>query len=496
MPWTNADLYEKLSGFPVSVRIHSMTYPHTSPCEVPGDTMPCIRGTRMVLPAATLGSSLGFIDSSVVNVALPAIQKGLNADLATGQWVVNGYMLMLASLILLGGSAGDIFGQRRVFLAGLAGFAVASVCCGLAPTPLWLVLARLLQGMAAALLVPSSLALIGSAYSGEARGRAIGTWAAAGALTTALGPPLGGWLVDTVGWRAIFFINIPIAAIAIFMALRIERDRVLRTYASLDIRGAVLAVIFLGLLSYGLVSAGHGARFTGIAAILCAIPVMMLFVVVERRSPAPMVPLSLFESRDFSGANVLTVVLYASLSGSLFLLPYVLITVHGYSAAQAGAAFLPFPIIMGAGSRWSGALAKRKGVRPSLITGPAITGAGYALLALLAGNATYWTAFLPGLALIAAGMTITVAPLTTAVFDAAPDKDGGTASGINNAAARTGGLLAVAALGFAFGGADVSVLQPPVLLNAYRVTMLAAAALGAASALVAWAAIGKKGAAK
>jgi EmrB/QacA subfamily drug resistance transporter len=469
-----------------------MTFSQSSTSAVPANTARCVRGTYMVLPAATLGSSLGFIDSSVVNVALPAIQKGLNADLATGQWVVNGYMLMLASLILLGGSAGDIFGQRRVFLIGLIGFAIASICCGLAPTAPWLVLARLLQGTAAALLVPSSLALIGSAYSGEARGKAIGTWAAAGALTTALGPPLGGWLVDTVGWRTIFFINIPIAAIAIFMALRIERDRVLRTLPTLDVKGAVLAVIFLGLLSFGLVEAGRGARFIGITAILCAIPVMVLFIIVERRSPAPMVPPSLFRSRDFSGANALTLVLYASLSGSLFLLPFVLINVHGYSAAQAGAAFLPFPIVMGAGSRWSGALAKRKGVRPSLIAGPAITGAGYALLALQAGNASYWTAFLPGLILIAVGMTITVAPLTTAVFDAAPDKDGGTASGINNAAARTGGLLAVAALGFAFGGSDVSALQPAALVGAYRGTMFAGVALAVLSAVVAWAAIGKQ----
>lgn len=468
-----------------------MTGPQRAPRVVSGGTVPPGRATRMVLPAAILGSSLGFIDSSVVNVALPAIQTDLGASLATGQWVVNGYMLMLASLILLGGSAGDILGQRRVYLLGLVGFGITSVGCGLAPNPFWLVVARLAQGTAAALLVPSSLALIGSAYSGEARGKAIGTWAAAGALTTALGPPLGGWLVDVVGWRAIFFINIPIAAAALFLALGVERDRGQRVYRSLDLAGAALAVIALGLLSYGLISAGHGARTVGAAAVVAAIPAGCLFVAVERRMPSPMVPLSLFASRAFSGANALTLVLYASLSGSLFLLPFVLIHAYGYSAAAAGAAFLPFSIIMGAGSRWSGALAKRKGVRPSLIAGPAITGVGYVVLALLSVHASYWIGFFPGLVLVAAGMTIAIAPLTTAVFDAAPDDEGGTASGINNAAARTGGLIAVAALGFAFGGSDVAALETAALLRAYRGAMFAAALLAALSAIIAWTVRGK-----
>src|SRR5690606_30828964 len=335
--------------------------------------------TRWVLPTAILGSSIAFIDSSVVNVALPAMQRDLEAGLGTMQWVVNGYMLTLASLILLGGSGGDRFGRRRVFMIGLAGFAAASLACGLAPSAPWLVAARLVQGAAAALLTPTSLAIIGAAYRGEARGPAIGTWAAAGALTTALGPPLGGWLVDAVGWRAIFFINLPIATVALLLALKLPPDRTSEVAEPLDGPGALLAFLALGLLSYGFIALGAGARGTGAAALLAAAPAAWFFIRREARARAPMIPLDLFRNRTFSGANALTVLLYAALGGALFLLPFLLIQVHGYSAMAAGAAFLPFSVIMGAGSHWAGGLIERFGSRPPLVVGPAVTGAGFAL---------------------------------------------------------------------------------------------------------------------
>ena len=443
------------------------------------------RDTRWVLPATILGSSLGFIDGSVVNVALPAIQEDLGAGLATTQWVVNGYMLMLASLILLGGTVGDRFGQRKIFLGGLVGFALASIACALAPTPITLIGARVLQGIAAAFLVPSSLALIGSAYTGDERGKAIGTWAAAGAITTALGPPLGGWLVDAVGWRAIFYINIPIAAAALVMAYRIAGAPSHRIHRDFDFGGTVVMVAGLGLLSYGLIAAGEGNTIVGALAILAAIPFAIAFVVIEKRASEPLVPLALFSNSQFSGANMLTVTLYASLSGSLFILPFVLIYAQGYSAAAAGAALLPFSILLGLGSRFAGSLAKSIGTRIMLVAGPATTGVGYIVLALLVDAGGYWVAFFPGLFVIGLGMTITVAPLTTAVFDAAPDDAGGAASGINNAASRVGGLIAVAALGFAFGGSDISTLPPEALTQSYVWIMIAAAALAFISAATA-----------
>ncbi|WMT85191.1 MFS transporter [Pelagibacterium sp. 26DY04] len=443
------------------------------------------RDTRWVLPATILGSSLGFIDGSVVNVALPAIQDDLDAGLATTQWVVNGYMLMLASLILLGGTVGDRFGQRKIFLGGLVGFAFASVACAVAPTPITLIGARVIQGIAGAFLIPASLALIGSAYTGEDRGKAIGTWAAAGAITTALGPPLGGWLVDVVNWRAIFYINIPIAALALVMGYRIASAPGHRTYREFDFAGTLAMVGGLGLLSYGLITAGEGNTVLGAIAILAAIPLAIAFVVIEQRASEPLIPLGLFSSSQFSGANLLTITLYASLSGSLFILPFILIYAQGYSAAAAGAALLPFSILLGVGSRFAGSLAKSIGTRTMLIAGPATTGAGYLVLASLVNSGGYWIAFFPGLFIVGLGMTITVAPLTTAVFDAAPSDASGTASGINNAASRVGGLIAVAALGFAFGGSDLSALPPEALTQSYVWIMIAAAALAFISAATA-----------
>ena len=350
-----------------------MVGPHRLPCETPEAHQPSeVSGqdTRWVLPATILGSSMSFIDGSVVNIALPAIQHSLATSFGALQWVVNGYMLTFASLILFGGSAGDRYGRRRVFIIGLLLFALASLICGLAPSATSLVAARIAQGAGAALLTPTSLAIIGSAYSGESRGVAIGTWAAAGALTTALGPPLGGWLVDTIGWRSIFFINLPVAAVALLFALKLPRDREINRSEPLDRSGAVLAVLSLGLLTYGLIALGEGALIEGAVALICAVPAIWILIRLESRTRSPMMPLALFRDRNFSGANALTVLLYAALGGSLFLLPFLLIQVHGYSATAAGAAFLPFSAIIGLGSRWSGGLVNRFGARLPLVRGP------------------------------------------------------------------------------------------------------------------------------
>jgi EmrB/QacA subfamily drug resistance transporter len=440
--------------------------------------------TRWILPATILGSSLSFIDSSVVNVALPAMQRDLHASLATMQWVVNGYMLMLASLILPGGSSGDRFGRRRVFLIGLYAFILASLACALAPGAAWLILARLLQGIAAALLVPASLAIIGATFSGAARGRAIGTWAGAAALTTAVGPPLGGWLVDAISWRAIFYINIPIGALAALFALRMPSDRPAAQQARLDWGGAVLAVVTLGLLCDGLITLGRKDRMAGFGELIAAIAAAACFIRFERSAKAPMMPLTLFHNRAFSGVNALTVLLYAAVTGALFLLPFVFINARGYSASAAGAAFLPFAIIMGLGSRSAGALGARFGAGPPMTTGACLTGGGFTLLALCANDPSYWTGTLPGILVIAIGMTIAVAPLTTAVFDSSPVSLSGIASGINNTAARAGGLIAVAALGLAFGTTGASSIPAATLISAYRLVLFVAAGIAVLGGLI------------
>ena len=468
-----------------------MIGPHLLPCETPAAHAAksgLAQNTRFVLPATILGSSLGFIDSSVVNVALPAMERSLGASLGTLQWVMNGYLLTLASLILLGGSAGDRYGRRRVFVFGLIGFVLSSLACGLAPNAAWLVGARIVQGAAAAFVTPTSLAIIGTAYHGPDRGPAIGTWAAAGALTTALGPPLGGWLVDTLGWRSIFFINLPLGAAALWLGSQLPADRGDTRAQPLDRSGAMLAIAALGGACYGLIALGEGRVVMGMSAVAAAVPLTWLFVLAEARSSAPMLPLALFADRSFTGANMLTVLLYAALGGALFLLPFVLIQAHGYSALAAGAAFLPFSLIMGLGSRWSGGLIEQFGARAPLVVGPALAAAGYALLAALANAETYWGGVAPGLVVVAIGMTIAVAPLTTTVLDSAPDDQASTASGVNNAAARTGSLLAVAALGIAVN-AMAAELGATELTAAYRLVMFSAAALAAASAVTAAATI-------
>ena len=401
-----------------------------------------------VLAATILASAMAFIDGSVVHIALPALQEDLGASFAAVQWVANAYMLLLGGLILVGGAAGDRFGRKRVFVIGIAVFAVTSLVCAVAPNAEALIAARAAQGFGAALLVPQSLAIISAAFPKEVRGRAIGVWAGAAALTTAMGPPLGGFLIDAVDWRAVFWINLPVSAVALWLAARfVPESRNPDVQGGLDWLGSASAVAGFGCLTIGLTMLSDGAERSalGLGLMSAGVAGLAVFVWVETRAANPLMPLSLFRSAQFNAANLITVFLYGAMSAALFLLPFDLIARRDLSASEVGLALLPFGVIIGLLSQPVGAWADRWGPRVFLAAGSLLTALAAAMLAQ--NHPSYWLGAVIPVVVMAAGMALVVAPLTTAVMNAADDAHAGAASGVNNAASRLAGLFAVAIVG-------------------------------------------------
>ncbi len=414
-----------------------------------GNSSPEPNAQKWILAATILGSSLAFIDSTVVNVALPALQSSFQTTVANMQWVVESYGLFLGALILVGGSLGDLFGRRLVFVLGVATFALASVGCGFAQSIQQIILARSLQGIGAALLVPGSLAIISASFDEKSRGQAIGTWSGFTAITTAVGPVMGGWMVGHWSWRAVFFINLPLAVAVVAIALwKIPESRS-KAARRVDWLGALLATFGLGGLIAGFVEAGtlgwHNPLIYG--SLTAGFGLMIGFVILEANAESPMFPLGLFRSSSFAGANLLTLFLYSAIGIFFFLFPLNLIQVQGYSTTATGAAILPLIVLMFLLSRWSGGLVAKYGSKSPLMIGPLIVALGFASFALPSVGSNYWTSFFPAMLVLGFGMALTVAPLTTVVMTSVDEDLAGTASGVNNAVARVAGVLAVAVFG-------------------------------------------------
>ncbi|HEY8217157.1 MAG TPA: DHA2 family efflux MFS transporter permease subunit [Acidimicrobiia bacterium] len=436
--------------------------------------------------AAVLGSGVAFLDGSVVNAALPAIAADFGAGLADLQWVLTGYLLALGSFLVIGGSLGDLFGRRKMFLIGLVGFGVASLLCGIAPSVEFLIGARILQGAAGALLVPESLAIISSSFALDDRARAIGAWSGLAGVATAFGPFLGGWLIDSVSWRLVFLINLPIIAITVPMALRhVPESRDVHATRHVDVRGAVVLAFGLGSLVFALIEGPAGGWSVGeVVLAILGVGALGLFVWLELRTEHPMVPLRIFRSQQFSGANAVTFVVYGALSSVMFLLVVHLQTDLGYDALAAGASLIPVTVIMLVFSPRAGALAQRIGPRLPMTLGPLVVAAGTALFARVEPGKTYWEAAFPAAVVLGAGLALTVAPLTATVLAAVDDDHAGVASAVNNAVARIAGLLAIAVLPAAAGLASTGAGLD--LDEGFARAMLISAVLAAAGGVIAF----------
>jgi EmrB/QacA subfamily drug resistance transporter len=447
--------------------------PHSKPGSAP-PTAAATRGPdpNWALLTAVLGTSMIFIDGTAVNVALPVLQRDLQASSRAVQWVVESYALLLSALILIGGSLGDIFGRRVVYGAGIALFTLASIGCALAPNVDVLIAARALQGVGGALATPGSLALISASFRGAARGRAIGTWSAFSVIVSAFGPVLGGWLVQTLSWRWIFIINVPLAVVVLaVLAARVAESRDPNAARRVDVLGAAVATLGLGLLVFGLIrlqGTGTGRDAIGLICVVAGVLLLVAFVCIERRVEGPMLQLEVFDSRAFSVANIYTFLLYAALGAAFFFIPFDLINVQGYAPAAAGAALLPMTIIMFSLSRFSGGLVDRLGPRPLLAGGAVLAAAGFWTFAAAGVGRPYWLAVLPAVVLLGFGATAFVAPLTTLVMSAVATTRAGVASGINNAVSRIAGLFAIALLGIVMtavtsSSIDRAIAQAPTL---------------------------------